>query len=499
MTGDRKYNFQQGGSIASSQYDKIPSQAQSDLPYPDGKSTLINGDDIVKNYGSVYTTTGGGNLNEKAYQFISKFINNRVLDLYLKYLGITMLTPTTLVPIALIYGQKTFMEAVNHMKSQEQVGGTIPVIDNALVGNYLKIAGLTQLSLSLNTIVPLGLAMAIYQSVVNSRSQKGGHIAKLITGTNSPAGYLELAHMNWDGQSVANNIYRPLTGWEQLSRKNVYRNHELQVPCVGNACGVDPATSNPPLDKLYVDVAGLGPNMGSSSGEEQTPVLAVRPVEIPDASSTVFSSTSGDASIDISADPNYSAVLPNQMAGATGQRRQVDGRWVDDEPSWGQKTHRLELLNQWANYAEGEQVSKNRKDYLEYFSTKIQSCGPPNDSNLTEWMPQVEVVLQERGIGHEGGSDWKSTHYSRGSYTAPDMAQSQFQQFSETGDYISNRQLANSAADAFQPASALRAGKVGPPTNYPEFGVPTHNFSAGGRHRSTRQRRSSGKRQSTRR
>jgi len=197
MTRKHRKNTHDGGSLASKPYDRIPSQAPAELPYPNNDASMvIKGDDIVKNYGSVYKTTGGGSLSDKVYKFTNKFVDNRVLDLYLKYLGVTTLTPTTLVPIALIYGQRAFMRAVKNMKNQEQMGGTIPVIDNQLVGNYLKIAGLTQLSLSLNTIVPLGLAMAIYQSISSKKTQRGGHIAKLITGTNSPAGYLELAHID---------------------------------------------------------------------------------------------------------------------------------------------------------------------------------------------------------------------------------------------------------------------------------------------------------------
>ena len=39
--------------------------------------------------------------------------------------------------------------------------------------------------------------------------------------------------------------------------------------------------------------------------------------------------------------------------------------------------------------------------------------------------------IQKRG----GGSDWRSTVYSRGSYTAPNMSESQFRQFSKNALY----------------------------------------------------------------
>ena len=55
------------------------------------------------------------NLRNQYFDFTNKFVNNRVLDLYLKILGVTTLTPTTLVPIALIYGQKAFMKYIKYL------------------------------------------------------------------------------------------------------------------------------------------------------------------------------------------------------------------------------------------------------------------------------------------------------------------------------------------------------------------------------------------------
>jgi small basic protein len=138
--------------------------APHDLAYPATYDNIISAQELVKNYGSVYKTTGGGLDSEKAYKFVHKFIDNRILNIYLTYLGITTLTPTTLVPIALIYGQHAFKKALKYIKNKEQSGGSIPVLDNNLVGTYLKIAGLSKLSLSPQTLVPLGLAMAIYKA-----------------------------------------------------------------------------------------------------------------------------------------------------------------------------------------------------------------------------------------------------------------------------------------------------------------------------------------------
>ena len=299
-------NNKKGGSLASDPYSHLPKQAPNNLPYPDAYDNVISAVDLIKNYGSVYKTTGGGLSKEKAYSFVSKFIDNRVLDIYLKYLGITTLTPTTLVPIALIYGQKAFKQFLKHMKSQEQVGGSIPVLDNALIGTYLKIAGLTKLNLSPYTLVPLGLAMAIYKTFYkkDKARQTGGNIGRLFTGEYVPPGFLQLGNMVWNGQSIPNNISSPLSHCQQMNRPLSYINNELQTPCSGNACastGLPP----PPVNNLYVDVKGTG---GPMQLTDQNQVLGVTPISNLDISNPQFSSA------DVSDN-----VMRNQMAGSCYQ------------------------------------------------------------------------------------------------------------------------------------------------------------------------------------
>lgn len=199
--------------------------------------------EIVRNYGSIYRTTGGGKQTNKLWDFVRQFVDNRVFDIYLKYLGITTLTPGTLVPIALIFGQDQFKKALKRMKKTEQKGGTIPVLDHALVGNFLKLAGLSQLNLSYGTLVPLGLAMALYQVFKGQKKeaaseQKGGELSRLVSGQHVPPGYLQLGVRYFHGETVPNNLGQPISGWEQLTRAAPYVNHELQVPCGSpGSCG----------------------------------------------------------------------------------------------------------------------------------------------------------------------------------------------------------------------------------------------------------------------
>ena len=102
-------------------------------------------------------------------------VDNRVLEVYLKYMGIKTLTSATLVPLGLIAGKDIFADAVNFIiSSDKQKGGNflenkIPVLDHELIGNYLKIAGLAVVNLSYSTLIPLGIAMAIYNMYDTNR------------------------------------------------------------------------------------------------------------------------------------------------------------------------------------------------------------------------------------------------------------------------------------------------------------------------------------------
>ena len=84
--------------------------------------------------------------SKKLYKFGSDLVGNRVFDLYIKYMGIKTLTSATLVPVALLLG-KDAMESF--LMDVEQTGGAmlddLPVLDDPLVGNYLKLAGLSTL------------------------------------------------------------------------------------------------------------------------------------------------------------------------------------------------------------------------------------------------------------------------------------------------------------------------------------------------------------------
>ena len=182
-----------GGSIASQHVMSGFKQGCS-ANFANDAKVQFNVREIVNNYGSEFKTTGGakrqnkrqqgGDLDKNVEQFLEKIVDNRVLDLYLKYLGITLLTPATLVPIALIMGKNVFEQVVKDIKANDkeiQEGGEgflnvdIPILDDEVVGTGLKLVGITALTVSPYTLVPLAVIMYIYNLFENEQLQLGGY------------------------------------------------------------------------------------------------------------------------------------------------------------------------------------------------------------------------------------------------------------------------------------------------------------------------------------
>jgi hypothetical protein len=117
-------------------------------------------------------------VSDKLYDFATGLVGNRVFDLYLKYMGITTLSTASLVPIALLTGKDAFESVV--MKVKTNKGKGLPIIDDPLIGNALKITGLTAMSLTIDTLVPLGVVMFIYNLATKGENQKGGSLNKYV-------------------------------------------------------------------------------------------------------------------------------------------------------------------------------------------------------------------------------------------------------------------------------------------------------------------------------
>lgn len=134
---------------------------------------------IKGKYNSLLTKAGRGKARfggVSVKKWAKKIFGNRVFDLYLKWGGIKMLTTATLVPLGLILSND-YIRSITNKKGGGLIPDKIPIIDNEVVGTYLKLAGLSILSLTPDTLLPLGVIMIIYDLASKYMSgQTGGSL-----------------------------------------------------------------------------------------------------------------------------------------------------------------------------------------------------------------------------------------------------------------------------------------------------------------------------------
>lgn len=128
---------------------------------------------------------GGRPVKDLFYEFMESLVGNRVLDIYLKIMGIGMLNSYTLVPVGLLYGKEVFKDYIETIqKGRTQHGGrhrfNIPFVDDPLIGNFLKMAGLYYMPFTTTTLIPLGIAMVIYH-LYREYLPRGEKARKLLT------------------------------------------------------------------------------------------------------------------------------------------------------------------------------------------------------------------------------------------------------------------------------------------------------------------------------
>ena len=129
---------------------------------------------VENNYGSIYNTSGGGKVQYGGFNvnnFLKQVLGNRVFDIYLKYLGVKTLTTASLVPFGLLLG-KDYIESMVSQKGGAILSTKIPLVDHPFVGSYLKLAGLSAVNLTTNTLIPLGILIVVYD-LYNSQQQGG--------------------------------------------------------------------------------------------------------------------------------------------------------------------------------------------------------------------------------------------------------------------------------------------------------------------------------------
>jgi len=79
-------------------------------------------------------------------------------------------------------------------------------------------------------------------------------------------------------------------------------------------------------------------------------------------------------------------------------------------------------------------------------SNALFKGSPCNATNLVGGGTNNAFIANNcRGKSQSGGSDWKSTVYSRGSASAPNMPLDQFRAFTQTGDYVENESMSSAS------------------------------------------------------
>ena len=131
----------------------------------------------------------------------------------------------------------------NSNKIKPQKGGSkvkLPILDNPLVGNYLKLIGISVLDLSMSTLLPLGIVMIIYDLTL--KEQIGGDITnpfsyklslsgggKYLLGSDIPTGYIQKLNSFISGD----NMPEPLL---HIFVKSPVVNDSLQLSCNNGLC-----------------------------------------------------------------------------------------------------------------------------------------------------------------------------------------------------------------------------------------------------------------------
>ena len=428
---------QQGGSAASDYVMALMDKPCTNT-FPLQEKVNFSVQEIVRNYGSVYKTTGGGKRQiggfgmDSVSSFVKKLVDNRILDLYLKFLGITLLTPATLVPIALIMGKETFEQVVKDMKQNDKIvqnGGEgfldvrIPIIDSDLIGSGLKLAGLTALNVSPYTLVPLGVLMYIYdqynsEEVIEevapivsnelaggrSRKQKGSGIATVL-----PAEYF--------GRKSCS-----------LRQRGGFPNNNLDTPALRNEVfgHRGAVVDNSGIDRPYQNGGRRRQNGGFPNNNLDTPALRN---EVFGHRGTVVDNSGIDR--------------PYQNGGT----RNIFGN--DIPPNMVQNAESL-WTGQDVDFSKGS-VYNNSSMQLSSHIPSQQTYNPPYSEAFAQSSSCAGISKSMAGGKRRSrkskqyagaSSDWIGTLYSRGPVNTIDMDPAQLRMFNTSSSSIPNNVLA---------------------------------------------------------
>ena len=244
-------------------------------------SNILDSELLFKNYGVSYNTTGGG-IEQDLDLFIQKRkVKKETLLKYLKLVNIKKLTKESLVPLAILYGDKAMNKTIKFIELSDEKNKSIPIITLDQYERYKKQANISALSISINTIIPLEFAKLIYDTYKSKKKQTGGDLSRLFIGRNVPPGNLQLMHSFWNGQTIPNNIYSPLNNYGQNNRSFSFMNPELQPSSTIPSLPSDNSISQVEVPSIVgeeanqVNAMSSGPSPVSESGSNSDSILVL--------------------------------------------------------------------------------------------------------------------------------------------------------------------------------------------------------------------------------
>ena len=124
---------------------------------------------------------GNNEIHKKLFKFAEKIVGVKILKIYIDHLKIEHFQTNTLVPLALLLGKDAFTDFVrNSLQLGGGVASKINIMEDPLICNYLKLAGLSTNKISKHTLIPIGILKLIHHMHVRHLTQKNGDLRSYI-------------------------------------------------------------------------------------------------------------------------------------------------------------------------------------------------------------------------------------------------------------------------------------------------------------------------------
>ena len=123
-------------------------------------------------------------IHTKLFNFAKEIVGEKLLKNYIKHFKIKQFQTNTLVPLALLLGKDEFSKFI---RNSIQLGGgfmrKINIMEDPLICNYLKLAGLSANKIDIKTLIPIGILKLIHSMYNRNLTQKNGRLTKYIKKT----------------------------------------------------------------------------------------------------------------------------------------------------------------------------------------------------------------------------------------------------------------------------------------------------------------------------